>query len=99
MNYQVFFENEAKLDLLKAIKWYESSKPGLGQIFLSSVKSKVKILNQQPELFQIRYNEIRTIKIGKFPYLIHYKINKEQRIVIILAVLHAAIDTSRLRVK
>lgn len=38
MNYQVFFENEAKLDLLKAIKWYESSKPGLGQLFLSSVK-------------------------------------------------------------
>ena len=99
MNYQILFKYEAKIDLFKAIKWYESSKLGLGQIFLSSLKSKIRKLNRQPELFQIRYDEIRTIKIGKFPYLIHYKINKEQRSVIILAVLHASIDTSHLRAK
>lgn len=73
-------------------------KPGLGKIFLSSVKAKVRILNRQPELFQIRYNEIRTIKIGKFPYLIHYKIDKKLQQVLVLALLHTSIDTTKWKV-
>ena len=95
MRYQSLFTNEAKRDLVNAIKWYESKKTGLGKIFLGMVKAKVKVLNRQPELFQVRYSEIRTVKLDKFPYLIHYKTEEDLKKNIILAILHTSIDTTK----
>jgi toxin ParE1/3/4 len=99
MKYQVYFTNEAKIDLIDAVKWYKSVKLELGKNFLSSVRHKVKILNRQPEIFQIKYNQVRTLKIGKFPYLLHYKIDNIHQQVIILAILHTASDTAKFKNK
>ncbi|MCF6170294.1 MAG: hypothetical protein L3J66_04870 [Bacteroidales bacterium] len=48
-------------------------------------------LNKNPQIYTIRYKEIRCVLIKKFPYQVHFYINDESSALEVLAV----ISTSR----
>lgn len=94
MSYTVKISPSAFDDIQEAILYYESKQQGLGKKFQNSVDQKLYILSLSP-FFAIRYSDIRCIKTNRFPYLIHYQIDEEQKTVLVRAVLHTSLDPDK----
>ena len=79
----MLLEAAAALDVENAFDWYESRGSGLGADFLRSVAQARDILVRDPERFAQTRTPFRWIKLRKFPYALHFRIN-----VAIVACLH-----------
>jgi plasmid stabilization system protein ParE len=95
MNYKIILKNNAKLDLNESIKWYNSQKKGLGNIFYTQIKTEINKLKEFPYIGENKHLAIRTIVVKKFPYMIHYYIDDQKKNIVILAVLHTSRNTDK----
>ncbi|MCH4828444.1 MULTISPECIES: type II toxin-antitoxin system RelE/ParE family toxin [Flavobacterium] len=89
-NFKLVIKSNAQLDLKENINWYNQQKKGLGKTFYSYVKKKAKQLQNYPYSAENRYLEIRTAVVEKFPYMLHYIVDYNNKTIIILAVLHTS---------
>ena len=89
--YKVQIQDKARLDIQDAVYYYEEQSKGLGKRFTSQVLEASKTLKINPH-FQIRYDDVRCLKLKSFPYSLHYIIEEIEEIVIIYAVIHTASD-------
>ena len=80
----------AKEDIREAANWYEERQTGLGKRFTGQVREKVSFIKKTPKACSIRYNNVRTTVLNAFPFMIHYTIDENNKIVIISAVLHTS---------
>jgi plasmid stabilization system protein ParE len=85
--YKVKIEPEALADIQEVTDWYNEAQAGLGKRFQETAIKHINSLKKDPQLFAIRYNEIRCIVIKKFPYMAHFYINDENNTVEVLAVI------------
>jgi len=74
---QLLISDESRLDILDAYSWYESRKEGLGKDFELCLETGLTHIQQEPLLFQKRYKNLRIHFIKRFPYGIHYLIEKD----------------------
>ena len=91
MAFHVKIEAEARVDIQSAIDWYNEQKKGLGKRFLNETRTAIKVLSQNP-YYQKRYENVYCFQLKKFPYLVHFTINEENRVVIIRAIFHTSLD-------
>jgi len=61
----------AKEDIREAAHWYNDKKRGLGLRFTAQVREQIIFIRKHPGIFAIRYRQIRTAVLNKFPYMIH----------------------------
>ncbi|NOR87007.1 MAG: hypothetical protein GQ527_05310 [Bacteroidales bacterium] len=99
MNYKVIISDSAKADIKGAAQWYHRQQNGLAKHFTHSIKECVKIIQLQPESFQIRYKKSRAGIPYKFPYLIIYNIDKTKKTVSIIAVFHSSQNLEKWKTK
>lgn len=88
MSYKVVIIDEAKLDFREALNYYKVINPKLSKRFNQSFKESLKIIKEKPELFQMRFDDVRVNMLKTFPYLIHYTICGD--IIVIKAILHSS---------
>ena len=72
--YQIKIYPEALEDIQQATDWYNGQLPGLGARFQSQVIKQINKLKKLPEIYAIRYNDVRCIVIKKFPFMVHFTI-------------------------
>jgi plasmid stabilization system protein ParE len=89
MEFNVFIEPEALNDIQEAVYWYNEKQKGLGKRFFSEVKKKIVFLRKNP-FYAIRYDNIRCVLVEKFPYLIHYYINENEKLIVIISIFHSS---------
>lgn len=89
--YKVKIEPEALADIREITDWYNGQQKGLGGRFQKTIISHINSLNKDPQVYAVRYREIRCMVIKNFPYMAHFYINDENNTVEVLAV----ISTSR----
>lgn len=77
-------------DIEETTEWYESQVKGLGLRYRNQAKKQITSLKKNPYLFSIKYSEIRCRKIEKFPFLIHYIIDEDIKMVMVFAVFHTS---------
>ncbi|MCW3127842.1 MAG: hypothetical protein JWO03_3500 [Bacteroidetes bacterium] len=92
--YRVKIDARANLDIADAAYYYEKLSKGVGKKFVTNVHDASNTLKLNPH-FQVRYDEVRCLKIKSFPYTIHYTINEDTAVVIIQAVIHTASDPEK----
>jgi len=80
-------DTEALSDIQEIAEWYEAQKEGLGYKFRTTVIEQIDHLTSNPQIFAIRYKEIRCMLVKKFPYMVHFYINSQTFTVEILAVI------------
>jgi toxin ParE1/3/4 len=76
--YQLLISDESRLDILDAFSWYESRRPGLGKDFELCLEAGLNQILRDPLLFQKRYKDLHIYYIERFPYGIHYLIEKDK---------------------
>lgn len=80
----------ARQDITDTARWYNDQVYGLGRKFIQDVRKKIEIIRNNPDVYSIKYGNIRAVRVGVFPYLIHYTIEKKTKEVIISAVQHTS---------
>nr|NQU92753.1 type II toxin-antitoxin system RelE/ParE family toxin [Bacteroidota bacterium] len=85
--YKVKIEPEALSDIQEITDWYNEQQTGLGKRFQKTTIGHINSLNNDPQIYTIRYKEIRCMIVKKFPYMVHFYINDKNNTVEILAVI------------
>lgn len=81
MSYTVVFKEEADDDVFDARNWYETRRIGLGDELLDEIEEFVKVLEQEPQIFQVRNHNWRYCPLKRFPYLIVFEIEQQEVVV------------------
>jgi len=85
--YKVKIEPEVLADIQEITDWYNKAQAGLGKRFQKTAIRHINSLNKDPQIYAIRYKEIRCVVIKKFPYMAHFYVNDENNTVEVLAVI------------
>lgn len=85
--YKVKIEPEALADIQEITDWYNVAKAGLGKRFQKTTIKHINSLSKDPQIYAVRYKEIRCVVIKKFPYMAHFYVNDENNTVEVLAVI------------
>ena len=80
----------AQEDIREAALWYDEKQKGLGKRFISQVREKVHFIKQNPQTGSLRYDNVRTMVLNVFPFMMHYTINENSETIIVSAVLHTS---------
>jgi len=64
----------------------------LGKKFTAEVRKKVKFIRKNSKATAIRYKNVRTALLDKFPFLIHYVVDDANKTIIIAAVFHTSLN-------
>jgi plasmid stabilization system protein ParE len=91
MKYKVKIEPDALADLQAIADWYNEAQTKLGKRFQDTAIKQINSLSTNPQVYAIRYKEIRCMLVKKFPYMVHFYINESSNSVEVLAL----ISTSR----
>lgn len=80
--------NDAVVDEIQEnLDYYNEKQESLGYRFYKTVKQTLVSLEQDALLYQVKYKDIRYVKLNKFPFLIHYKVDEEQSTVYVYALI------------
>lgn len=86
MTYSIIVSEEAIINIEDALNYYNTVANHVTKDFYKDLESTVESLERHALKYQIRYRDIRIAHLLKFPYGIHYLVNRNE--VIILKILH-----------
>lgn len=92
MSYKVVILPLAKNDIKQAVDWYQQKQNKLGRRFAAEVRKKVNFIQKNPKATAVRYKNVRTALLDKFPFLIHYIVDEKGKTIIIAAVFHTSLN-------
>ncbi len=92
MTYFLRFRPEVVGDLEDGAKWYDDRRLGLGGEFLRECKATLDRILERPEQGTVDPIGIRSVRIHRFPYIIHYRI--ERNAIVIFAIMFGGRDPS-----
>jgi toxin ParE1/3/4 len=84
MVYKVIVSPRAQKEIENAIDYYALHNDKAPRNFIRSLQDAYNTLEINP-FFSVRYNNIRALKLKKFPYLLYYIIDEKQAIVRVLS--------------
>ncbi len=86
-HFNVILNDAVADEIQEAVNYYKEKQKSLGKRFYKAAKKTLKSLENDALLFQVKYKNVRCVKVEKFPYLIHYKVNQKLNIVQVFAVI------------
>jgi len=92
--YPLILDAQAIEDIQKAFDHYNEIYGNLGEKFENAVKASIDQIQQNP-FYQIKYQNIRCLRIKNFPYTFHYTIDEKYEEVHVLALVHTASDPNK----
>ena len=83
---RLIYLSPAEIELVAAAEFYDSEREGLGRSFLESVRATEMQVRRNPRLWAFRNKPVRSCRVERFPYRLHY-VEEPERIVVV-AVAH-----------
>jgi toxin ParE1/3/4 len=83
---------EAKTEFDDGADWYEQQRAGLGVDFIARVREVLNRIAANPQLHATVYGDVRKAVVTQFPYVVLYREDGGE--VIVIAVFHTARDPS-----
>lgn len=88
MIYLLQYFDEALTDIQDAKIWYKEQREGLEEDFSAIIEQTIERIVKMPTVYAVRYKNIRIAHPKRFPYNVHFYIDKSQTAVIIIAIVH-----------
>ena len=86
MNFNTLYSSDFWVDLQQGIDWYNNQQTGLGIRFYEAAKKRLANIKVNPHSIAVRYENVRCAKLKKFPYMIHFRILPDDKIIEIIAI-------------
>ena len=77
-------------DLSTAVDYYDTISTDLGNRFRDAVREKLGLISQSPELYAQIHENLRAVRLNRFPYVVIYR--NHQELVAMLGIKHASSD-------
>jgi toxin ParE1/3/4 len=74
------FNDEALAEYLEAVRWYAQQRQGLGQEFVAAVDHAASEILRHPTRFQSVGDDLRKLRMKRFPYHLYFRIVDEAAI-------------------
>ena len=91
MAYRVKLMPSAKAEIQNVVRWYNQKSSGLGKRFHSELKADIERLKRFP-FHEVRYNGVRCLPLKRFPFMIHFEVFEDERVIRVHAVLHTSLN-------
>jgi toxin ParE1/3/4 len=91
MEWAIEVAPEAEQDLHYYYLFYESKMSGLGERFISAFEHQLKIISRYPKM-RIRYDNIRCVPMNGFPFLLHYSVVENRKVLRLHAIIHTSMN-------
>lgn len=88
MNYQLQYFDDALTDIQDAKVWYKEQREGLEVEFSIIIKQTIERILRMSIVYAVRYKSIGIAHSKRFPYNIHFYIEKSHSTVVITAIVH-----------
>lgn len=88
--YKIKIEPEALQDIQEATDWYNKQLQGLGSRFQKQVIVQINSLRGNHSSYAIRYADVRCMIIKKFPFMVHFTADENQKVVEVFAIFHTS---------
>ena len=88
MPYTVVYRSDVKVHVKDSKIWYRNQKVGLEKIFIAALKDGVVRIQNNPEAFAVRYRNVRIAHTYRFPFSIHFYIEKGNQRIVITNIIH-----------
>ncbi len=88
--YKIKIGPEALKDIQEATNWYNKQSLGLGSRFQKQVIVQINSLKCNPSAYAVRYAEVRCMIIKKFPFMVHFTIDENKKLVEVFATFHTS---------
>lgn len=88
--HRVRFRREVVEDMAQGARWYNERSTGLGAEFLDECQAAIDRVVASPELAAVGFREVRSARLHRFPYVVHYRI--EGATLLVIAVLFGGRD-------
>ena len=95
MNRGFVLRRIAEKEFDDSIAWYENEREGLGQEFRATIEEYFQRIADNPEWFPGVRGEVRRAVVRRFPFVIHFLIEKER--IVILSVFHTSREPEQLK--
>ena len=92
MAYSIFYFDEVETDFKEAKLWYRSVNEELELRFINSIEKTIFKLQEHPKAYSIRYKNVRVAHPPVFPYAIHFYIDDDKEMIVIIAIVHGRRD-------
>ena len=89
MSYFIVNKPLVTIDIEDIVDYYKAISPNLAHQFLDRIEEAKKYISNNPDAFQTKYKNVRTILLKQFPYHIHYILEESKQKVVILSITHA----------
>lgn len=90
----ILLEPDAMDDIQSAIDFYDQKEVGLGKQFEKELNDYFSALEKSP-YFTIRYDDVHCLPLKKFPFMIHYTIDNNEKQLIVRAVFHTSLNPKK----
>ncbi|NLS92551.1 MAG: type II toxin-antitoxin system RelE/ParE family toxin [Planctomycetaceae bacterium] len=90
MSSQFRFRPEVPDDIGEICRWYNERRVGLGQEFVEELYATLSRIEADPELYVTTYRDIRSVRLHRFPCVVHYRLLNDT--ILVLAVMHGRRD-------
>jgi plasmid stabilization system protein ParE len=88
LSYIIQLSEEAEADLTEACAWYNLQRKNLGFELNLSVEASIFSITRNPKQYQKRHKNVRVAFVRRFPYGIHFILEKE--IISVIAIFHTS---------
>ena len=88
-NYKIIYSEVSKEDLVSIVNFYKNIDISLGISLKEEVYRVEKIIKKDPEIYRIRFDNVRRVNLKTFPFCIFYEIEKDIKF---LRILHQSRD-------
>jgi toxin ParE1/3/4 len=88
MSFPIRLLPEAKAEFDLAADWYDRQRAGLGVDFVRAVRKVLDRIAANPRLHMTTYRDVRKAVVNRFPYVVLYR--EENGEVIVIAIFHCA---------
>ncbi len=90
MKFKLEYNPDFFNDIAQAVDWYNEKQTGLGDRLFKTIKQQTTKLSSAALQSAIKYDDIRCLRIEKFPYLVHYRANEQTKTVKVEALFHTS---------
>lgn len=87
MAYELRVHLRAQAEVEMAIEWYAEKSGTAPALFMRSLQSAYDSLKVNP-YFQVRYRDVRSVKLRRFPFSLFFKIDEARKRVHVLSCFH-----------
>jgi plasmid stabilization system protein ParE len=85
--YKVKIDPEALNDIREITNWYNEAQSKTSKKFAETTIKQIDRLSKNPQIYSIRYKDIRCMLVKRFPYMVHFYINEIEGDVEVLAII------------